>query len=124
MSPLAKGGFSKVVDQEVNPEAFYVVGADLVDFHQLNFNIKRDLPGVEYTDLRTAQEGDQTLDGLGSVQVRRGIEVGHIFQLGDKYTKALSVQVLDQNGKCRSPFDGLLWNWCDKNCCCSDRAKP
>ncbi len=108
MSPLAEGNFTKIVDQSVNPGASYVIGADLVDFHQLNFNIKRDLADSSYSfaDLRTAKEGDQTLDGLGFVKVKRGIEVGHIFQLGDKYTRGLDVQVLDNQGKGVYPLMG------------------
>lgn len=108
MSPLAEGDFTKVIDGSINPEASFVIGADLVDFHQLNFNIKRDLPSSSqtYTDLRTAKEGDHTLDGLGSVEIKKGIEVGHIFQLGDKYTKGLDVQVLDNQGKAVYPLMG------------------
>ncbi|MEC7183164.1 MAG: His/Gly/Thr/Pro-type tRNA ligase C-terminal domain-containing protein, partial [Bdellovibrionota bacterium] len=59
-----------------------------------------------FADLRTAKEGDQTLDGLGTVKIKRGIEVGHIFQLGDKYTKGLDVQILDNQGKTVYPLMG------------------
>ena len=101
MSPLAEGNFTKVIDHSINPDAYFVIGSDVADHHQLNFNIKRDLPdsSYSYADIRTAQEGDQTLDELGVVKIKRGIEVGHIFQLGDKYTKALDVQVLDNQEK-------------------------
>ncbi|MEX1099516.1 MAG: His/Gly/Thr/Pro-type tRNA ligase C-terminal domain-containing protein [Bacteriovoracaceae bacterium] len=56
--------------------------------------------------MRISREGDLGPDGKSPVELRRGIEVGHIFQLGDKYTKAMKASVLDQNGKSQYPFMG------------------
>jgi prolyl-tRNA synthetase len=93
-------------DNEVDTDAAYVVGALKVDLHLENFIPKRDAGEFEQVDLRLAKAGDLTLDGKGEVAVKRGIEVGHIFQLGDKYTKAMSTTVLDQNGKAFHPLMG------------------
>lgn len=95
-----------VFDNSIDLEASYVAGANSSDMHFGNLVPKRDSVKFETADLRTAQKGDQTLNGEGIVDVKRGIEVGHIFQLGDKYTKALDVKVLDNNGKTFSPLMG------------------
>ena len=91
---------------QVNLEAFYSVGANKVDTHVQGLSPKRDISKFEVADLRLAMKGDLTLDGEGVVDIRRGIEVGHIFQLGDKYTKAMSATVLDSNGKTMHPLMG------------------
>lgn len=93
-------------DSEVDLESAYVVGGLKEDLHLENFIPKRDGEEFEQVDLRLAKAGDLTLDGKGEVAVKRGIEVGHIFQLGDKYTKAMSTTVLDQNGKAFHPLMG------------------
>ena len=62
-------------------------------------NWERDLPLGVIADLRNVVEGDPSPDGNGSLTIRRGIEVGHIFQLGTKYSAALGAKVLDENGK-------------------------
>lgn len=95
-----------IFDQAIDDDAAYVVGANKVDTHLKNMTPKRDLEKVEKADLRMAQAGDLTVDGKGTVAIRRGIEVGHIFQLGDKYTKALGVKILDKNGKLATPLMG------------------
>lgn len=95
-----------VFDNAVNVEAAYVVGANIIDKHVGNFVPKRDADSFEAFDLRLAREGDKTEDGKGTVKVKRGIEVGHIFQLGDKYTKGMGVTVLDANGKAATPLMG------------------
>ncbi len=95
-----------IYDSSIDTDAAYVVGANQIDKHFINFIPSRD--GDEFTqaDLRMAKEGDLTLDGVGSVKLKRGIEVGHIFQLGDKYTKGMGVSVLDSNGKSMHPLMG------------------
>lgn len=95
-----------VFDQQIDLNAAYVVGANVVDTHTENFVPSRDLKSIQAYDLRLAKEGDYTLDGKSKVVVKRGIEVGHVFQLGDKYTKGMSVQVLDKNGKLATPLMG------------------
>ncbi len=95
-----------IFDGAVDIEAFYVTGAMKVDVHFENFCPKRDVQNFEVLDLRLAKKGDVTEDGKYTVDEKRGIEVGHIFQLGDKYTKAMNVAILDQNGKTKSPLMG------------------
>jgi prolyl-tRNA synthetase len=95
-----------LIDSAVKLEASYIIGANKKDFHTRGFNPKRDLSNYEVFDLRQARAGDLTIDGKHSVVEKRGIEVGHVFQLGDKYTKDMKVGVLDQNGKLVTPLMG------------------
>ncbi len=77
----------------------FVVGANKKDAHLTGVNFGRDLPEPETVDLRNVVEGDPTPGGKGTLKIARGIEVGHIFQLGDKYSEAMGATVLDANGK-------------------------
>lgn len=95
-----------VFDSSINLDASYVVGGNNKDLHVTGFNPKRDMKNIEVADLRLARAGDLTVDGKHTVVEKRGIEVGHVFQLGDKYTKAMKVGVLDQNGKLATPLMG------------------
>ena len=95
-----------VLDSEVSEQGHFVVGANKKDYHLKGVKPGRDFSGYSTLDLRMAKAGDKTLDGKGVVEIRRGIEVGHIFQLGSKYTKALNVSVLDHNGKAVNPLMG------------------
>lgn len=95
-----------VIDNAVEADGLYVAGANKVDFHTKNLKPSRDFANATRTDLRLARSGDLTMDGKGTVAVRRGIEVGHIFQLGDKYTKAMGVTITDANGKGLNPLMG------------------
>jgi len=95
-----------VFDSAINLEAFYIVGANKKDFHLVDFQPKRDCKKVETADLRLAKEGDLSVANKMPVKVCKGIEVGHIFQLGDKYTKSMKVKVLDRNGKTATPLMG------------------
>ena len=95
-----------IFDNAVNLDASYTIGANKKDAHTIGFNPKRDMKKIETADLRLARAGDLTLDGKHSVVEKRGIEVGHVFQLGDKYTKDMKVGVLDQNGKLVTPLMG------------------
>lgn len=106
MSPLNRTGFSVLVDQAVDLEAGYVVGANKKDFHTKGFTPSRDLENFKQVDLRMAQAGDVGPDGKTPIVMRKGIEVGHIFQLGDKYSKSMGASVLDQNGKKIFPLMG------------------
>jgi len=95
-----------IFDEAINKDAAYVTGANKEDVHYQNFIPSRDLESIEFADLRMAVKGDLTEDGRGTVDIRRGIEVGHIFQLGDKYTKAMNIGILDKNGKNMHPLMG------------------
>ena len=89
-----------IMDHAAHALRNFVCGANEEGFHYRGANWDRDLP-VQYEsqDLRKIATGDASPDGKGSVIVKRGIEVGHIFQLGDKYSTALKASVLDQNGR-------------------------
>lgn len=95
-----------IFDNEINLDASYVVGANKKDAHLMGFNPKRDMNKIVRADLRLSKAGDLTLDGKHTVVEKRGIEVGHVFQLGDKYTKDMKVGILDQNGKLVTPLMG------------------
>ncbi|NOT79147.1 MAG: proline--tRNA ligase [Bacteriovoracaceae bacterium] len=95
-----------ILDSEINLDASYVIGANKKDAHLIGFNPKRDLKKIVSADLRLSKAGDLTLDGQNTVVEKRGIEVGHVFQLGDKYTKDMKVGILDQNGKLVTPLMG------------------
>ncbi len=95
-----------LVDTEINIDAAYTVGGQKQDLHIKNFVPSRDIKEFEAVDLRLAKKGDLTEDGKHTVDEARGIEVGHIFQLGDIYTKAMGINVLDQNGKTIPPLMG------------------
>ena len=77
----------------------FVCGANQDGKHYVGVNWDRDLPEAEYVDLRNVVEGDPSPDGKGTLSILRGIEVGHIFQLGTKYSEAMKATVLGENGK-------------------------
>ncbi|MDF7676412.1 proline--tRNA ligase [Neisseriaceae bacterium ESL0693] len=79
--------------------ADWVIGANEDDYHYTGFNFGRDAAEPEFVDLRSVVEGDPSPCGTGHLHLVRGIEVGHVFQLGKKYSQALNATVLDQNGK-------------------------
>lgn len=95
-----------VVDHTVRESNNLVTGANEADYHFKNFNLARDLPGMETVDIVEVQEGDGSPDGNGTLRFERGIEVGNIFQLGLKYTKAMEMTYLDENGKAQVPIMG------------------
>lgn len=82
--------------------ADFVVGANEADMHYTGVNFGRDIEEPETVDLRNVVEGDTTPGGSGTLSIARGIEVGHIFQLGSKYSTALGACVLDSDGKERT----------------------
>jgi len=88
-----------IADQAAALSSDFVCGANKDGVHLRGANWGRDLPDPETADLRNVMEGDPSPDGKGNLSIVRGIEVGHIFQLGQKYTEALKATVLDENGK-------------------------
>jgi prolyl-tRNA synthetase len=77
----------------------FIAGANKDDFHTRNLNWERDVRATAIEDIRDVVEGDPSPDGKGEIMFKRGIEVGHIFQLGDKYSKSMNATVLDGSGK-------------------------
>ncbi len=88
-----------IVDRSVALMSDFAIGANIDDKHYLGVNWERDLPLPEVADLRNVVAGDPSPDGQGTLEIKRGIEVGHIFQLGTKYSEALNCQVLGEAGK-------------------------
>ncbi len=88
-----------IVDRSAAHLADFTCGANRDDYHLTGVNWERDCPLQRVEDLRNVVEGDPSPDGQGSLQIKRGIEVGHIFQLGTKYSQSMGASVLDENGK-------------------------
>jgi len=88
-----------IVDRAAAHCADFSAGANIDGKHYFGLNWERDLPLPEVADLRSVQEGDPSPDGKGVLTIARGIEVGHIFQLGQKYSQAMNAKVLDENGR-------------------------
>lgn len=92
-------GIRIVADHAALHTADFACGANKDGYHLTGVNWERDLPLVEAADIRNIVAGDPSPDGKGTLDIKRGIEVGHIFQLGTKYSEALKARVLDENGK-------------------------
>ncbi|SOB75080.1 prolyl-tRNA synthetase [Marinobacter sp. LV10R510-11A] len=88
-----------IVDRSAAHLSDFVCGANKEGVHLTGVNWKRDLPQGRVEDIRDVVEGDASPDGKGTLEIRRGIEVGHIFKLGNKYSTAMNATVLDENGK-------------------------
>ncbi|MBB6342095.1 prolyl-tRNA synthetase [Pseudomonas fluvialis] len=91
--------FSCVIDRSVALMSDFAAGANIDDKHYFGLNWERDLPLPAIADLRNVVAGDPSPDGQGTLVIKRGIEVGHIFQLGTKYSQALNLSVLNEIGK-------------------------
>ncbi|NLO16864.1 MAG: proline--tRNA ligase [Arcobacter butzleri] len=91
-----------VVDSDLKGENNLVIGANEEDYHYINFDLNS-VSDIVYKDLIKVQEGDKCFCCGGKLSYTKGIEAGHIFQLGDKYSKAMNALFLDENGKAK-PF--------------------
>ena len=102
----ARRAIRVVADRDVAAMADFVVGANEAGFHIAGVNWGRDLPEPDtVADLRNVVAGDRAADG-GEIRIVRGIEVGHVFQLGRKYSEAMQFSVLDETGKAATPAMG------------------
>lgn len=88
-----------VVDKSIAGSSNLIVGANEVDYHNKNFNLERDLPKAEVTDIATVREGDPCPLTGQPLLLKRGIEVGNIFKLGTKYSAAMNCTYIGQDGK-------------------------
>jgi prolyl-tRNA synthetase len=105
MGPTAETSLKVIYDETINMDASYIVGANEIDHHLKGFVPSRDTkPKFFRADMRLAKEGDYI--GDHQVVLKKGIEVGHIFQLGDKYTKSMKVTVLNEKGQSVTPLMG------------------
>ena len=91
--------FTVIADRSVAVMSDFGAGANEDGKHYFNINWERDVALPQIADLRNVVDGDPSPDGSGTLTIKRGIEVGHIFQLGTKYSEALGATVLDENGK-------------------------
>lgn len=92
-------GIRTVADRSAAVAKNFICGAGETGYHLKNANWDSEASFTEIADLRNVERGDPSPDGSGTVEIKRGIEVGHIFQLGDKYSSAMKAKVLDENGK-------------------------
>ena len=99
LGPVNSLGIRTIADPSVIGMKNFVCGAHRAAHHLVNANWERDCGYDDVADIRTVREGDLSPDGKGTLTIRRGIEVGHIFQLGTKYSEALNAGVLNEQGK-------------------------
>ncbi len=91
--------FKIIIDRSATLLSDFICGANQDNKHYKGVNWNRDLPLPQVEDLRLIVEGDESPDGKGTITMARGIEVGHIFQLGDKYTASMKASVINEQGK-------------------------
>ncbi|GAA0241705.1 proline--tRNA ligase [Marinomonas primoryensis] len=96
---LKEKGIRVIADRSAAVMSDFCAGANKDDYHFTGLNWERDCAEFEIADIRNVVEGDPSPDGQGTIAIKRGIEVGHIFQLGQQYAEALKATVLDENGK-------------------------
>lgn len=100
IGPIGVDGKIKVIaDLKLKESDELISGANKNDYHIKNIDLKRDVPGIEYYDIRTVKDGELTLDKKSRLRITKAIEVGHIFKLGTKYAEALNAKYLDRDGK-------------------------
>lgn len=103
LGPVGVSNVEVIADHAVKSIVNGVCGANEEDYHYTGVNPDRDFQVSQYEDLRFIQEGDPSPDGQGKILFARGIEIGHIFKLGTRYSEAMNAVFLDENGKSQ-PF--------------------
>ncbi|HET8791623.1 MAG TPA: proline--tRNA ligase [Modicisalibacter sp.] len=96
-----------IIDRSVALMSDFGAGANIDGKHYFGINWERDVALPKVADIRNVVEGDPSPDGKGTLSIKRGIEVGHVFQLGTKYSDAMNATVLDENGRAAT-----LWMGC------------
>lgn len=99
LGPVGITEIKIIADRVVETMTNAVVGANEDGFHYRNANLSRDFEVTEFVDLRTVNEGEISPDGRGTLKFTKGIEIGHIFKLGTRYSDSMNANVLDKNGK-------------------------
>ncbi|MEN6370620.1 MAG: proline--tRNA ligase [Armatimonadota bacterium] len=97
--PVGLSGVAIYADYEIRAMANFITGANKTDTHYVNVNIDRDFKVDQWADLRVASEGDPCPRCEGTLDAVRGIEIGHIFKLGTKYSKTLDATFIDEDGQ-------------------------
>jgi prolyl-tRNA synthetase len=103
LGPVGVSGVEVIADLAIKAIVNGVCGANEEDYHFINVNPERDFSVSRYEDLRFIQEGDPSPDGQGKILFAEGIEVGHVFKLGTRYSEAMNALYLDEKGKTK-PF--------------------
>ncbi|MED4037850.1 proline--tRNA ligase [Niallia taxi] len=106
LGPIGVKDVQVIADSAVKYIVNGVCGANDEDYHYINVNPDRDFAVSQYADLRFIQEGDVSPDGKGSIVFAKGIEVGHVFKLGTRYSEAMGASYLDENGRSQSIIMG------------------
>ncbi|WP_026585499.1 proline--tRNA ligase [Bacillus sp. J33] len=99
LGPIGVKDIDVIADRAVEAIVNGVCGANEEGIHYINVNPERDFDVTQFADLRFIQEGDPSPDGQGTIQFAKGIEVGHIFKLGTRYSEAMEATYLDENGR-------------------------
>jgi prolyl-tRNA synthetase len=99
IGPIGVSGVEIIADLAVESIVNGVCGANEEHFHYINVNPNRDFQVSQFVDLRFIQEGDPSPDGTGTIVFAKGIEVGHVFKLGTRYSEAMNAIYLDENGR-------------------------
>ncbi len=99
IGPVGLQNFIIVADKRIENANGLVCGANKNDYHLLNLDLLRDAKVQSYHDFRSVEEGELSPDGKGKLRIVKGIEVGHIFKLGTKYSVAMKANFLDKDGK-------------------------
>lgn len=106
IGPIGVNNVKIIADHAVKSVVNGVCGANEAEKHYINVNPDRDFPSVQYADLRFIQEGDPSPDGKGKIVFAKGIEVGHVFKLGTRYSEAMNAVYLDENGRSQTMIMG------------------
>lgn len=106
LGPVGVDSVEVIADNAVQAVVNGVCGANEEDYHFTNVNPERDFKVVAYTDLRFIKEGDPSPDGQGTIVFAKGIEVGHVFKLGTRYSEAMNAEILDENGRTKPMIMG------------------
>jgi prolyl-tRNA synthetase len=99
VGPVGLSGIKIIADKEVSVLRNFIVGANKKDAHLINVNVGKDFQVDEWADLKLVKEGDPCPECNGTLLSARGIEVGHIFQLGTKYSEAMGAKFIDKDGQ-------------------------
>ncbi len=99
IGPVGLNGFTILADKRLEGANNLISGANKNDYHSLNIDLQRDCKIDGYYDLRIVQAGELSPDGKSRLRLVHGIELGHIFKLGTKYSDAMNAKFLDENGK-------------------------
>jgi prolyl-tRNA synthetase len=106
IGPIGVKNVEIIADYGIGSIVNGVCGANLENYHFINVNPDRDFVVGKYADLRFIQEGDPSPDGQGTICFAKGIEVGHVFKLGTRYSEAMNATYLDENGKAKPMIMG------------------